>query len=60
MIAQIVREIVDLGNYTLMRVMRQLDGACRLLNMDGCPDSLVVVDLGKDPSVFEDLGVVFS
>ena len=30
------------------------------LDMDGCPDSLEVVDLGKDPSFVEDVGVAFS
>ena len=30
------------------------------LNMDGCLDSLAVVDLGKDSSFVEVVGVVFS
>lgn len=28
------------------------------LNMDGCPDSMVVADLGKDPSLVVDMEVV--
>ena len=28
------------------------------LNMDGCLDSMVVVDLGKDPSLVVDMEVV--
>jgi len=38
MVAHIVWEFVNLGNYTLMMVTRQLGGALRMyLNMDGCP-----------------------
>ena len=28
------------------------------LNMDGCPDSMAVADLGKDPSLVVDVEVV--
>ena len=28
------------------------------LNMDGCPDSMAIADLGKDPSLVVDMEVV--
>ena len=36
----------------------QRDRVAVRLNMDGCPDSMVVADLGKDPSLVVDVEVV--
>ena len=56
MVAQIVWETVDLGNYTLTRVMRQLDGACGWLSMDGCPIIREICDSGVWGGGIRELG----
>lgn len=40
----------------LMPVLK--DQVAVRLNMDGCPDSMAVADLGKDPSLVVDMEVV--
>ena len=53
---ELVHKMTSSSTMCLNRYLK--DRVAVRLNMDGCPDSMEVADLGKDPSLVVDVEVV--